>query len=118
MQTEHTHLTSPLFFHTLLPKFDLHPSYKETALISTDTPSGRITPLRQILSVACLLTSLVLLTAAILPTSIWRDTVIGSTSWGVEDDEDLKYMRVVFAGFGLIFLLWSAVFAWNIRPLQ
>ncbi|HCV41882.1 MAG TPA: hypothetical protein DGH68_00235 [Bacteroidetes bacterium] len=30
------------------------------------------------------------------------------------DDRDLRYMRVVFAGFGLISLLWSALFAWNI----
>jgi len=107
--------THPLDLPTLFPyiasesKPDL--SHTEIAPISTQTPSRGISPLLQILSVVCFLTSVILFIAAILPTSIWRDTVIGSTSWGVEDDEDLKYMRVVFAGFGLIFLLWSAVFA-------
>ena len=51
---------------------------------------------------------------AVLPTQIWRDAIVGSTTWAVLDDRDLGYMRMVFAGFGLIFLLWSIVFAWNI----
>jgi hypothetical protein len=54
-----------------------------------------------------------LLLAAVLPTSTWRDVIIGSSSWGFMDDRDLRYMRVVFAGFGLIALMWSVVFAWR-----
>jgi hypothetical protein len=30
------------------------------------------------------------------------------------DDDDLRYMRFVFAGFSLVFLLWSVIVAWNI----
>lgn len=95
---------------------DLNPDlfHTETAPISNPTPSRRILPLRQTLSVVCFLMSVILFIAAILPASIWRDTIVGSTSWGIHDDEDLRYLRVVFAGFGVIFLLCSAVFSWNI----
>jgi hypothetical protein len=37
----------------------------------------------------------------------------GSTPWGDLDNRDLKFMRQVFAGLGLIGLLWSVIFSWN-----
>lgn len=85
----------------------------EDPLISTQISPDRTTGTRLLLSGVCLLGSVILLVGAILPASIWRETIIRSTRWGVWDDEDLRYMRLVYAGFGLIFVLWSAILAWN-----
>ncbi len=90
------------------------PSHSEISPISAHPRPTRIIQPRLVLSAVCLFASAILIVAAVLPTSIWRDTIVGSTSWSILDDRDLKYMRVVFGGFGLIFLLWSFVFPWTI----
>ncbi|MEK9136176.1 MAG: hypothetical protein AAB393_03560, partial [Bacteroidota bacterium] len=92
----------------------MNSSHSEAPPISTQSPPSRTARLRQILSAVCVLFGLLLMVGAVLPTQIWRDAIVGSTTWAVLDDRDLGYMRMVFAGFGLIFLLWSIVFAWNI----
>lgn len=81
--------------------------------ISNQPPPVTHIRLRQFLSLLCLIAAGILLLVAVLPTSTWRDVIVRSSSWGALDDRDLRYMRVVFAGFGLVALMWSIVFSWK-----
>ncbi|MBI4535739.1 MAG: hypothetical protein HY708_05635 [Ignavibacteriae bacterium] len=47
------------------------------------------------------------LVGTFLPETLWRDAIISPTQWGSEQQDDLLYVRIFLAGFGLVMLGWS-----------